>query len=107
MIQVPVQSVPKQTISVQLTNQSCQLKIYQTMYGLFMDVYVNNSLIIGGVVCQNLNRIVRNAYLGFVGDFVWFDTTKNGLDPIYTGLGTTFILIYVEQSEIDALGLPQ
>ncbi len=103
---VPVRAVPKQIISVQLGNQNVELNIYQTLYGLFMDVSVNNALIIGGVVCQNLNRIVRNAYLGFTGDFAWVDTTRSELDPIYTGLGTTFILRYLESADIQALGLP-
>lgn len=103
MLLIPIQPVPNQTLTVPLANQSCQLQIYQKFYGLFMDVYVNNQLIIGGVICENLNRIVRDAYLGFIGDFVFTDTQPDPSlgpqDPQYTGLGGRFLLIYLEVSD--------
>lgn len=97
---VPLRAVPNQTVTVQLGGQNCQLNIYQQLYGLFMDVYVNNALIVGGVICENLNRIVRDGYLGFIGDFVFYDTTKIGADPDYTGLGAQYLLVYLEQSDL-------
>lgn len=99
MQEVPVQPLPNQSIQVQLAEQACTLNIYQYAYGLFMDVYVNGTLIIGGVVCENLNRIVRSLYLGFRGDFMWADTQGSD-DPVYTGLGTRFRLVYVEVSDL-------
>lgn len=95
---VPVQPIPNQTFQIQLAGQACTINIYQLAYGLFMDLYVGNQQIVAGIVCQNLNRIVRKAYLGFTGDFVWLDTQngEDGDDPIYTGLGTRFLLIYGE-----------
>ena len=69
-----------------------------------MDVYVNNALIIGGVICENLNRIVRDAYFGFIGDFMFFDTLTDdngdGSDPYYTGLNSQFLLIYLEVADL-------
>lgn len=97
MILVPTQAVPSQTMTIQLGNQNVQLNIYQQNYGLFMDVFVNNGLIIGGVLCKNLVRIVRNAYLNFIGDFVWYDITNSGLDPTYDGVGSRYLLVYLEQ----------
>jgi len=70
------------------------------LYGLFIDVFVNNQLIIGGVICENLNRIVRDSYLGFIGDLIFYDTTKGGNDPDYTGLGSRYLLVYLEQSDL-------
>lgn len=106
---IPIQAVPSQTLTVLLSNQSCQLNIYQTNYGLFMDVYVNNGLIIGGVICENLNRIVRDAYLGFIGDFTFYDTQPpadfpGGEDPYYTGLGSRFELVYLDASDVSETG---
>ena len=75
--------MPNQTLQVQLANQPCQLNVYQFAFGLFMDVYVAGTLVIAGVLCQNLNRIVRSAYLGFSGDFAFVDT-QGTTDPIYT-----------------------
>ncbi len=69
-----------------------------------MDVLVNDVLIIGGVICQNLNRIVRSLYLGFIGDFAFVDT-QGDLDPYYAGLGTRYYLMYFTASELSLLPL--
>ena len=100
---VPVQAVPNQTLQVQLANQPTTLNIYQLSTGLFMDVEVNGELIIGGVICQNLNRIVRSAYLGYPGDFVW-DDTQGTSDPVYTGLGARYLLAYLNVADLAAAG---
>lgn len=101
MLVVPTQALPNQQLQSQLGNQATTLMIYQTAYGLFMDVYLNSTLIIAGVICQNLNRIVRSGYLGYVGDFVFVDMEGSD-DPIYTGLGTRFLLLYLEESDFTA-----
>lgn len=103
MLLVPLQPVPNQTLQVQLGGQACTLNVYQFAYGLFMDVYVGTALIIGGVICENLNRIVRSLYLGFVGDFCFLDTGGTS-DPIYTGLGTRFQLLYLEETDLQGQG---
>jgi len=101
MMIVPVQSLPNQTLQTQLNGQACTLNIYQFAYGLFMDVYVGAELLVAGVICQNMNRIVRDLYLGFVGDFIWFDT-QGSSDPIYMGLGSRFILVYLAPADLPA-----
>jgi hypothetical protein len=95
---VPLQPVPSQTTQVVLTGQSCQLNVYQAPTALFMDVYANDEPIRVGMICQNLNRIVRRIYLGFVGDFIFVDT-QGTADPVYTGLGSRFYLIYLTAIE--------
>lgn len=104
---IPIQAVPNQTLQVQLANQPVTLNIYQQIYGLFVDVYVSDTLIIGGVIAENMNRIVRDAYLGFVGDLVFWDSQDtdfvnppDGLDPIYTGLGSRYVLFYLEAADL-------
>lgn len=96
---VPLQAVPSQTTQIVLANQNCQLRVYQTPAALFMDVSVNDDLIIRGVICQNLNRIVRSLYLGFVGDFV-FQDSQAADDPSYSGLGSRFQLIYLSTADL-------
>jgi hypothetical protein len=96
---VPLQSQPSQTISVVLNNQSCQINVYQKTYGLFLDLYVSNVLIIGGVLCENLKRCVRDLYLGFSGDLAFADT-QSDTDPVYTGLGTQYQLVYLAPSDL-------
>lgn len=101
---IPTQPIANQELQVQLAGQPCTLHIYQTMYGLFVDVTVGDVLIIGGVIGLNLNRIVRSEYLGFDGDLVFRDT-QGADDPVYTGLGARFDLVYLEATELTAAGL--
>ena len=103
---VPLQPIPNQTLQVQLGGQACILNIYQTAFALFCDIYVGNSLVVAGVICLNLNRIVRSLYLGFIGDLAFFDTVgaQNPQDPIYTGLGSRFQLIYLTPSDLAGAG---
>ena len=96
---VPVKALPYQTLAVQLAGQACVLNIYQKTYGLFMDLYVSGVLVVGGVLCENLTRIVRDVYLGFVGDFVFGDTQGTN-DPFYTGLGTQYLLVYLGEADL-------
>ena len=101
---IPIRAIPNQTMQVQLGGQPCIINVYQLAYGLFLDLYVGNSLIVAGVICENLNRIVRSAYLGFVGDLCFYDTqgAQNPQDPIYTGLGSRFQLVYLAESDLPA-----
>ncbi len=98
---IPLNAVPSQTVSAVLGDQFVGLSIRQLRYGMFMDVSVDGVLLIGGVECQNLNRIVREAYLGFSGDFVWRDTQGSD-DPYYTGIGDggRWQLLYLSPDEL-------
>lgn len=96
---VPIQPLQNQQVQCQLGGQACTFNIYQQAFGLYIDVFVGNVAIIEGVIAENLNRIVRSLYLGFIGDLTFFDI--QGLEnPVYTGLGTRFLLIYIEASEL-------
>lgn len=99
MIVIPVQPLPSQTLQVQLDQQACTLNIYQNTYGLFVDVFSDNILIAGGVVALNLVRMLRDIATGFRGDLAFYDTQGNS-DPIYTGLGNRFVLVYLDADEI-------
>ena len=105
---VPLIAKPAQLINVLLGGQNCQIKVYQKSTGLFVGVYINDVLVKGGTIAQNLNRIIRAAYLGFAGDLIFFDTqsamqadgTLLGTDPDYTGLGSQFLLLYLTAAEL-------
>jgi hypothetical protein len=99
MLIVPLQPIPNQTLQAQLANQACTLTITQYAYGLYTTLSVAGQIVVASVVCQNLNRIVRSAYLGFVGDLTFFDMQGNA-DPVYTGLGSRYQLVYLEPSDL-------
>src|SRR5580700_2690599 len=96
---IPLQATPNQTFSVGLNQQQCRINVYQKQPGLFFDLYLSDVAIITGVLCLNLNLLVRNSYLGFIGDFAFVDNQGTN-DPDYTGLGSRYQLVYLEIGDI-------
>ena len=114
---VPLQPVNSQILSITLNQQACTVYLYAKQIQvpaaaevevnpptfliinpLFMDLYLtdsngNTSLVIGGVICQDRNRIVRNTYLGFNGDLAFIDS-QGSQDPVPSGLGSRYLLTY-------------
>lgn len=101
---VPLRPLPNQTLQAQLGGQACTLNVFQYSYGLFITVYVGAQLIIASVICENIVLIVRDAYLGFSGDFCFVDLLGTS-DPVYTGLGGRFQLAYLSPADLAAFGL--
>jgi hypothetical protein len=103
---VPLTAVPSQTLSVMLNGQGANINVYQKNSSLYFDLYVGTSQIIAGVLCRNNVYIQQTPYLGFIGDLRFIDTQAGPstppLDPVYTGLGARFILIYETPAEISA-----
>lgn len=100
MLIIPLQPVPNQTANALINSQATTLNVRQLNdQGLFMDVLLNDAPIIQGVICQNLNVIIRNAYFGYVGDFAFIDTQGTS-DPNYTGLGSRYVLGYFTPTEL-------
>lgn len=102
MLIIPVQPVPAQTLGVILAGQNVQLFIAQVATGMYITIYLDNSTtpLLAGVICQNENRIVRNAYFGFVGDLWFIDNSGADDDPYYTGLGTRWSLAYLTEDDL-------
>lgn len=99
---VSLQATPNQTLTVPLAGQSVDLSIRQQSSGLYIDVFLNGEPIVRSVICQNENRIIRDLYFGFPGDFIFYDTLGSGTpaDPDYTGLGGRYQLVYIEADEL-------
>jgi len=101
---IPLRPLPNQTLQAQVNGQPCTIDVVQMAYGLFMTLFVSNTPIIYNVICLNRNRIVRSAYLGFTGDFCFYDT-QGDTDPVYTGLGDAdarYQLVYLDPTELPA-----
>jgi hypothetical protein len=101
MIIVPIQAVPNQTFSILLDGQACQITLTTRFFGLFLDLTVSNIPTRNGVICLNLNPLIRYPALGFIGDF-WFKDTQGSSDPVFSGLGSRFLLQYIEASDLAA-----
>jgi hypothetical protein len=101
---IPVQDTPNQQVQITLGGQPCTINLYQTLdQGFYCDLYVGGALVIGGVICQNLNRIVRDLYFGFVGDLAWNDL-QGSSDPSSPGLGTRYEFLYLTPADLGGRG---
>lgn len=111
---IPLVPANSQELTATLGNQACRIKVFtknlwvpyhnpgeivtdpppfEEINPLFLDLYLNDSLIVGGVLCLNNVGIVRNPYFGFVGDLSFTDTQGNE-DPQVSGLGNRWQLCY-------------
>lgn len=90
---VPVNAVANQTFQVPLSGQQIQIDLLQRSTGLYMDVSLNGTRAISGVLCQDRTWIVRRAVFGLPGDFTFVDQLGE-TDPYYSGLGTRYLLFY-------------
>jgi hypothetical protein len=105
MLVIPTKAVPSQSLGVVLAQQPCTINVYQTgqfdYEGIYVDLYVNNALVIGGALGLIGVRIVRSVYLGFIGDLAFFDENLQNptVRPDYTGLGGRYFLAYLEASD--------
>jgi hypothetical protein len=93
---IPLAAVPSQTLTTMLNGQNCQITLTTRRTGLFMDLSVNNIPVAVGNLCEDRNQMVIKAYLGFIGCFIFSDL-QGASDPVYTGLGTRYILSYLSK----------
>ena len=98
---IPLAATPNQTMKCVLGGQYCTIRLMTTSAGLLIDVLVDESPIVQGVLCLDQNRLIRYAYLGFIGDLVFVDTQGNQ-DPEYSGLGSRYHLLYLSPGDYDA-----
>ena len=99
MLTVPIIDSFAQSLRVSLGGQACRIDIRQKSTGLFLDLYINDATVIIGVACRNQVRVVRSVYLGFVGDLAFVDM-QGSEDPSSPGLGSRFLLCYLESTDI-------
>jgi hypothetical protein len=90
---IPLTAVASQSFTIQLNGQNCEINIYQKSTGLYFDLILNGSGIVNTMICLNAVGLVREIYLGFIGQLVFIDTQGTD-DPYYTGLGSRYILTY-------------
>jgi len=116
MQQIPTSPVPSQTLQGVFGGQNCVISLY-TRDGydmgdatlgtpskiLLFDLPVNGVVITTAALCLNIKRLLINRqYLGVIGDFMFVDTQGKN-DPQYSGLGSRYQLLYIEQSDLEAV----
>lgn len=100
MLVCPASQLPNQRFNTTLNDQDVTIGIRWRTTGLFVDLaFQRGDPIVSGVIARDRNRIVRSAYLGFVGDLVWVDT-QGDYDPDWLGIGDRFFLLYLTPDEV-------
>lgn len=98
MLIIPLSPVPYQILATQLAGQDCRIAVYARETGLYLALAVSDVLLLPGVICLDRTRIVRDAYFGFIGDLAFSDA-QGIADPVVSGLGSRFRLVYIEAGE--------
>ena len=99
MLIIPIAAKPSQKLSALLAGQNCQINVYQKTTGLYLDLAINNVPVKSGIICRDRVWLIRHPYLGFVGDLMFADT-QGASDSSYDGLGTRYLLVYLEVSDL-------
>lgn len=100
MKMVPLNPVPSQNLQIVLANQACSIDVYTLSTGLYLDLTSDGKVITTTVSCEDGARLLLDRqYLGFAGDLMFIDTQGDD-DPVYTGLGSRFLLIYLEAADL-------
>lgn len=94
--EVPVQNIPAQSFGIVLDDQDCRITIYTRGEDLYLDLEKNNEEIYKGVICRSFVNLTPYVYRGFSGSLYFLDTVGEQ-DPVYTGLGNRFVLIYDDE----------
>ena len=93
--------IASQSFKVVLAGHACAIALYQKSTGMYLDLSINGVSTIGGVLCRDRCLLVRQAYLGFVGDLCFADT-QGVTDPVYSQLGTRYLLTYMTPDDVSA-----
>lgn len=91
---LPIQAVPAQTFQATLNGQNCQITLQQMATGLFASLSIAGVPIISGRYCNDRVSLIRQVYLGLIGWLYFVDSSGQGQDPSYTGLGSRYLLVY-------------
>lgn len=97
---IPLTPTPSQSLTVLLGGQNVGLVLRQRSTGLYADITLNGKLIYAGVICQDRTLLVNRPYLGMKGDLVFVDQQgKTDSGPTYDGLGSRYVLYWIEPGE--------
>jgi hypothetical protein len=89
---VPLKATPAQTLTVELAGQTAKLSLRT----LGPDLYFSLEGVVATRICRDRQRLLIDAgYRGFIGDFMFIDTQGTS-DPVFTGLGGRYQLVYVD-----------
>jgi hypothetical protein len=99
LTEIPLKSLPNQTFSTLVNNQQLTIDLYQRNEYLFCNIYLNATLIVDAMKCNN--AVYLNQYPTLLKGYLFFYTNSKE-EPTYLTLGTDAHLFY---SDYDALAI--
>ena len=87
ILEILLQQVPNQTLSVTINNDSYDLELNTRLDQLYMSITKNNNPIVYNRICQNRNEIKE----GFV--FIDMDASD---DPVFSQFNDRFKLVWTD-----------
>lgn len=95
---VPLQATPAQSIKSVLGGQNCRIILSQKPQGMFFDLEVDSVRIVSSIIARDAVPLVCREYEGFRGNLLFIDT-QGGDDPLSSGLGSRWQLVYLTADE--------
>lgn len=92
---IPIEQLPNQTFWVDLNNQSCKIHVYERYGYMYLDLAVDDNIILQGQICLNNVDLIQYTHLKFDGQLKFIDT-QGSEDPYYTGFNERYALVYVQ-----------
>jgi hypothetical protein len=93
---IPLSATPSQSFEVQLAPTRLA-KI--TIRTIGVQLYFTLEGVVTNRICRDRQRLLVDAqYHEFGGDFAFVDT-QGAEDPVWTGLGSRFLLVYLDDDE--------
>ncbi|WP_447876941.1 phage baseplate plug family protein [Serratia fonticola] len=98
MLVIPLVKTASQIMNVNLSGQSCTIKLQQRGGNVYCDLLVGTDPVFTSVICRDRVKLSRQPYLKFSGDFTFIDT-QGREDPEYSGFGERYIFCYLEPDQ--------
>jgi hypothetical protein len=98
MNKLDIQPLANYSFKTTVGGQNCTVTLQQKGDDMYFTLDLPTGNIVSMVRCLNRVKLVRYAYLKFIGDFVFVDLQGNDA-PNYAGLGSRWLLLYLTPAE--------
>ncbi|UAW63494.1 hypothetical protein KMZ15_05190 [Mycoavidus sp. HKI] len=101
MIQIPLDAIPNQSLSIRLEDRRYEITIQATAGVMAATITRDEIVLVQGLRCHPRALLLPSYKEGDSGNFI-FDT-ENGEYPDYTKFESTHALLYVSRAELKAV----
>lgn len=94
---IPLQPAASQSLTCPIAGLYCHIWLRQLFTGLYMDLTAGTTPLLLGILCQNDTDLIRNPASPLPGK-LYFTDTQGRDDPVFSGLGSRFLLHYEDDT---------